>query len=624
MKEDLLRRGRCASFVPSGRAGCAGRIFHPTGRYNRPYATFSTVSEGAGEGRWQLRAAIVLLLPVLVLSMATLGCNRAPTASPAQPSQVALPAEGARGFTDVTTAAGIAFLHSFGDQKFSNLVEAVGSGAAWLDYDQDGNLDVYLATGKYNATISKGDPPKDKPLNRLFHNRGDGTFEDVTEKAGVGCAECYSMGVTVGDYDNDGFPDIYVANYGPNTLFHNRGDGTFEDVSARAGVGDPRCSAAATWLDYDLDGYLDLYVGNYIQFDAKYNLYYAPDGFPGPLAYAAEGDRLYHNRGDGTFEDTTEKAGITAAGRAMSVSAADFDDDGFDDIYVSNDAMENFLYHNQNGTHFVEEALQSGVAYNNAGDSTAHMAVDFGDYDGDGRLDIFVSDSSISSLFHNDGGGLFTDVSVGAGVGRHSAQFVGWGSFFFDFDNDGDLDLFKVNADLSRLFGQEPQLFENIGGGKFRDDSEPMGDFFHHEWMARGAAYADYDNDGDLDVVVVNLNNPAVLLRNDGQRSAWIELQLRGGMRPGNTGASATGAGAKRSNRDGVGAKVTLTAAGRRQVSERRTSASYLSQNDPRLHFGLDSADRVERIEVRWPSGKTQVLSDVPARQLVVVEEPND
>ncbi len=545
------------------------------------------------------------------------GCDRGPARSPSNGLRPPLPPEGKPGFVDITRAAGIDFVHSFGDEQFSNLVEAVGSGAAWLDYDQDGRLDLYIATGKHHPIISKGDPPRVQPLNRLFRNRGDGTFEDVTAKAGVGCPECYSMGVAVGDYDNDGYPDIYVSNYGPNTLFHNRGNGTFEDVTARAGVGDPRCSVAATWLDYDRDGYLDLYVGNYIQFDAKYNLYYAPDGFPGPLAYAAEFDRLYHNRGNGTFEDVTEKAGITGAGRAMSVSAADFDDDGLDDIYVSNDAMENFLYRNEGGSSFREGALEAGVAYNSAGDSTAHMAVDFGDYNGDGRLDIFVSDSSISSLFRNDGKGLFTDVAVPLGVGRNSAQFVGWGCFFFDFDNDGDLDIFKVNADLSRLFGQEAQLFENLGAAGFRDESARWGEFFRHEWMARGSAYGDYDNDGDLDVIVVNLNGPAIFLRSDGTRNAWIELQLVGGM-----GRTAS-AGSPRSNRDGLGAKVIVTAAGHTQVAEHRSTGGYLSQSDPRMHFGLGSAERAERIEIRWPSGTTQVLTDVPARKLLVVEEPD-
>jgi len=555
--------------------------------------------------------------PLLCLLVVLAGCHREPATSSRKPLPP-LPPESGRGFVEVTDAAGIDFVHSFGDKEFSNLVEAVGGGAAWLDFDQDGLVDLYIATGKYNSVISKGDPPKDKPLNRLYRNRGDGTFEDVTGKAGVGCAGCYSMGVAVSDYDNDGYPDILIANYGPNTLYRNRGDGTFEDVSADAGVGDPRCSAAATWLDYDRDGYVDLYVANYIQFDPKYNLYYAPDGFPGPLAYAAEFDRLYHNRGDGTFEDVSERAGITAMGRAMSVTAGDLDGDDRDDIYVSNDAMENFLYHNEGGGRFEERALMAGVAFNAAGDSTSHMAVDVGDYDSDGRFDIFVSDSSISSLFHNDGKGHFSDVSVPLGVGRHSAQFVGWGSFFFDYDNDGDLDIFKVNADLSRLFGQEPQLFENLPGGKLRDNSEQLGDFFRKEWMARGAAGADYDNDGDLDVIVVNLNTPAVLLRNDGNRNAWLELRLVGGMRPG------AAPGSKRSNRDGLGAKATVVAGGRTQTAERRASAGYLSQNDPRMHFGLGSAERAERIEIRWPSGKTQTLTDVATRQVLVVEEPDD
>lgn len=531
--------------------------------------------------------------------------------------QPGLPSEGQTGFVDVTKVAGIEFVHSFGDGKFSNLVEAVGSGAAWLDYDRDGHLDLYIATGKYHPVISKGERAKAYPSNRLYRNRGDGSFEDATARAGVGCTGCYSMGVAVGDYDNDGFPDIYVCNYGPNTLFRNRGDGSFEDVTMSAGVGDPSCSVAATWLDYDRDGYIDLYVGNYIRFDPKYNLYYAPDGFPGPLAYAPEADRLYRNQGDGTFKDVTAQVGIARVGRAMGVSAADFDDDGFEDIYVSNDVMENFLYRNERGAWFSEKALAVGVAYNSAGDSTSHMAVDFGDYDSDGRLDIFVSDSSISSLFHNDGDGFFSDVSVEAGIGGPSAQFVGWGSFFFDFDNDGDLDIFKANADLSRLFGQEPQLFENLNGTRFRDASDEMGEFFHREWMARGAAYGDYDNDGDMDVIVVNLNSPAVLLRNDGYRSSWIQLELRGGMGRYPTGTS------KRSNRDGLGAKVSVSAGGRTQVAERRSSSGYLSQNDHRMHFGLGKAEKVDRIEVRWPSGRTQILTDVRPRRLLLLEEPD-
>ncbi len=561
----------------------------------------------------------MLVALALGAAVAPASCTRRPEdgLSSPQRDRPAQPPERERGFTEVTGAAGVEFVHSFGDAGFSNLLEAVGGGAAWLDYDQDGRLDLYLTTGKYHPGISKGEPPPGNPLNRLFRNRGDGAFDDVTARAGVGCVGMYSMGLAVGDFDNDGYPDIYVSNHGPNALFRNRRDGTFEDVGERARVADPRCSVAATWLDFDRDGHIDLYVGNYIRFDPSYNLYYAPDGFPGPLAYAAEADALYRNRGDGTFEDVTERTGITGAGRAMTVAAADLDDDGFDDIYVSNDAMVNFLYRNEGGVRFREDALDAGVAYNSAGDSTSHMAVDFGDYDSDGKLDIFVSDSSISSLFHNEGKGLFNDVSVPAGVGRMSAQFVGWGSFFFDFDNDGDLDIFKVNADLSRLFGQEAQLFENIGAGGFRDASGGLGEFFDGEWMARGSACGDYDNDGDLDVVVVNLSSPATLLRNDGNRRGWIEIELRGGMGRLPAGRS------RLSNRDGLGTKVTVTAGGRTQVAERRSAASYLSQSDPRLHFGLGTAEAVDRIEVRWPSGKAQVLTGVPARKILVVEEPD-
>ncbi len=573
---------------------------------------------------WTTPAAPVLafLLAALLLPP---GCGRGPSheagsaATHGTPARPPLPPEG-NGFVDVTRAAGIDFVHSFGDGSFSNLIEAVGSGAAWLDFDQDGLLDLYLATGKHHPAVSKGERPPGDPLNRLYRNRGQGAFQDVTLEARVGCAGSFSMGVASADYDDDGFPDIYVANYGPNVLLHNRGNGSFEDATSRAGVGDPGASVAAVWLDYDRDGHLDLYVGNYIRFDPRYNLFYAPDGFPGPLSYAAELDRLYRNRGDGTFEDVTAAAGIDKAGRAMSVAAADFDDDGFDDIYVSNDAMENFLYRNVGGKRFSEVAGSMGVAYNSAGDSTSHMAVDFGDYDGDGRLDIFVSDSSISSLFHNRGKEGFLDQAVDAGVGRQSAQFVGWGSFFFDMDGDGDLDIFKVNGDLSRLFGQEPQVFENLGGGTFRDASGEKGEFFRKEWLARGAACGDYDSDGDLDVIVVNLNGPAVLLRNDGVHGSWIEVLLRGAMgraRPGG------GAPARLSNRDGLGAKVLVTAGGKTQTAERRSSGGYLSQNDPRMHFGLGKAEKVDRLEVRWPSGRVQVLEGVPARQVLTVEEPN-
>ena len=512
-------------------------------------------------------------------------------------------------FTDVTREAGIDFRHSFGDRSFSNLVEAVGGGAAWLDYDGDGNLDLYLATGSFTKGLSQGEKPSLSPGNRLYRNKGDGTFADVTKSAGVSCRGCFSTAVSAADFDNDGDSDLYVANFGPNVLYRNNGDGTFSDITERAGTGDTRCSVAIAWLDYDRDGLLDLYVGNYIQFDPKYDVFYAPDGFPGPLNYAGQPDSLYHNRGDATFEEIGGKVGLDGAGRAMAAAAVDIDADGYDDIYVTNDAMENYLYLNQKGSTLKESALTAGVAFNGMADQTASMAVDFGDYDADGLPDIFISDNALSSLFRNEGNGRFNDRSPQAGIAEASAQFVGWGAFFFDFDNDGDLDIFKTNSDLSRLFGQEDQLYENFGGGKFRDVSDAAGSYFEREEMGRGAAYADYDNDGDLDVVIVNLDSPAVLLRNDGgNRRRYLQILLKG----------------RASNRDGIGARLEVSAGGRKQVVHKRGSGGYLSQHDPRLHVGLGEINRVEELTVHWPSGRRQILRDVPAGQVLELLEPGD
>jgi hypothetical protein len=510
-------------------------------------------------------------------------------------------------FADVTGAAGIDFVHSIGDTEFSNLVEAVGGGAAWLDFDQDGFVDLYLVTGKYHEGVSEGAKPDRDPINRLYRNRGDGTFADVTAKAAVGCRGCYSMAVAVADYDNDGHPDIYVANHGPNVLYRNRGDGTFEDVTGRAAVGDAGCSVGAAWLDLDRDGLLDLYVGNYIEFDPDYRLYFKPDGFPGPLAYAGQPDRFYRNLGGGRFEEIGRQLGLARPARAMSVAAGDYDGDGYTDLYVTNDATENFLLHNVGGKKLEDVALRAGVAFNGMGDQTASMAVDFGDYDGDGRADIFVSDNSLCSLYRNVGDG-FDDLSPEAGIARTSAQFVGWGAFFFDYDNDGDLDIFKVNSDLSRLFGQEDQLFENRDG-RFHDVSLRMGPYFREERMGRGAAFADYDNDGDADIVIVNIDSGAVLLRNEGgNRNRSLALRLVG----------------RASNRDGVGAMVRVTAGGRVQTAEKRSTRGYLSQSDPRMLFGIGSAGAAGRIEVRWPSGRSQQLKDIAAQGTITIAEPED
>ena len=543
-------------------------------------------------------------LPGFAIAPALLLIGVAATAA-TPPRQPAPPAPVT--FVEVTRQAGIDFVHSFGDLRFSNLIEATGSGAAWLDYDRDGNIDLYLATGKYHDGLSEGARPPGSPLNRLYRNRGDGTFEDVTARAGVGCETCFSIGVTVGDYDNDGWPDIYVANHGANVLYRNLGNGLFADMTRHAGVGNAACSVAATWLDFDRDGWLDLYVGNYIEFDPKYRQYYSPDGFPGPLAYEPQADVLYRNRRDGTFEDVTLRMGITMRGRAMSVAAADYDADGWDDIYVANDASENFLFHNLKGARFEETARFAGVAFNGMADQTASMAADFGDFDGDGRLDLFVSDNALCSLYHNEAR-TFVDISLEAGIARTSAQFVGWGAFFFDYDNDGDLDIFKANSDLSRLFGQEDQVFENVEG-RFHDVSTKLGPYFREARMGRGAAWADYDNDGDPDILITNAGSPPVLLRNDGgNRNSWVGVRLKGTV----------------SNRDGIGARVKVTFGGRMMTTERRATHGYLSVSDPRLFFGLGAAKRADLVEVIWPSGRTQVLRDVAAGTIVTIEEPGN
>lgn len=517
-----------------------------------------------------------------------------------------IPADGGIYFKDITRQAGIDFKHSYGDDHLDNLIESDGGGAAFLDYDRDGYMDLFMTTGVFDKKVNKSHPAEGNPHNRLFRNMGNGSFRDVTREAKL-TTQGYSMGVTIGDYDNDGNPDIYISNYGPNILYHNNGNGTFSDVTDRAGVGGDDCSIGSVWFDYDNDGKLDLYVGNYIKFDLNYNLYYAPDGFPGPLAYDGEPDRLYHNLGDGKFEDVTVAMGVyQPMGRAMGVAAADYDDDGWADIYVSNDHMENYLYHNEKGKGFKNIAVMAGVAANEMGDATTSMAVDFADYNNDGKVDIFVSDDNYCSLYRNEGNGIFKDMSNISGIAQYAGQHVGWASCFFDFDNDGDQDLFKVNGKLNHEYGEEDQLFENDGQGNFKDSSLQHGEYFKKEYVGRGASFGDYDNDGDIDLYIVNLNSYGILLRNDGgNRNNWITFDLEG----------------VQSNRDGIGAKVKVSAGGKDQYGIKQSASGYLSTNDPRLHFGLGKADKIERVEIRWPSGKVQVLENVKVNQILKIKE---
>ena len=511
-------------------------------------------------------------------------------------------------FQEIGPEIGLDFIHSIGDNDLHNIVESDGGGAAFLDYDQDGYIDIYACTGTWLEGFSKSEKPAELPYNHLYRNRGDGTYEDVTKKAGVG-GPWYSMGVTTGDYNNDGYPDIYLSNYGPNVLLKNNGNGTFSDVTRRANVsGGKECSVGAAWLDYDNDGFLDLYVGNYLEFDPNYKYYYAPDGFPGPMAYDSQQDVLYHNRGDGTFEDVTKAMGIIDLdGRAMGVGAADYDDDGFTDIYVANDHTLNYLWHNDGGKQFVDKGTMSGTAFSQAGEATVSMSVDFADFNEDGLLDLFVSDDSYCSLYENSGNGLFSDKGVPSNISMAAAQFVGWSSSFVDYDNDGDVDIFKTNGALKHLYGQEDQLFENEGGGKFTDVSLKLGKYFQKELVGRGACLGDYDNDGDFDIFIVNLNDRGVFLRNNkGNQNNWLMLKLTGTT----------------SNRDGIGARVKVTSGGKVQTAQKKSTTGYLSQNDPRLHFGLAKNEMVDRIEIKWSSGKIQVLENIKANQILTVTEP--
>lgn len=555
---------------------------------------------------------LIFVLPVILTAIAIISCqsnkNSNSTSSSAQATKASLPPENDEFYQNIIDYSGIDLVRTIGDEHLSNLVESDGGGAAFIDYDQDGFLDLYISNGNFveNLSMNENEKPNKKSENKLYRNLGNGTFEDVTAKAKVG-DRGYGMGVTVGDFNNDGYSDIYVSNYGPNVLYQNNGDGTFTDVTSRAGTAGDECSVGATWLDYDNDGYLDLYVGNYITFDPQYNYYYAPDGFPGPMAYEGQADILYHNEGDGTFKDATREMGVyNTNGRAMGVGAADYNNDGFIDIFVSNDHMVNYLYHNVNGERFEDRGIMSGVAFNQVGEATISMSVDFADYNNDGLMDLFVSDNAYCSLHKNEGNGVFTEMSYNAGIAVACGQFVGWASSFLDYDNDGDQDLFKVNGELKHLYGQEDQLFENDGNGKFTEVSTQRGSYFQEERVGRGACFGDYDNDGDIDVFIVNLEDKGVLLRNNkGNQNNWIMLNLIG----------------EASNRDGVGAQISISYSDKKQYAQKESSSGYISTNDHRLHFGLGDAAKVDSIEIIWPSGIVQQLKNIEANQIIDIKE---
>lgn len=510
-------------------------------------------------------------------------------------------------FEDATAKSGLTFVQQYCDERIANIIESNGSGAAILDYDNDGWPDVYLVNqGPLEGVTHHKQGTRREP-NRLYRNQGNGTFEDVAEKAGVAGAG-FGIGAVAADYDNDGYVDLYLVTVGKNILYHNRGNGTFEDVTDKAGVGDKGTGIGAVWLDVDGDGKLELLVANYLTYDPNYRLYFNPDAYPGPLSYKSEFNVLYRNRGDGTFEDISEKAGIRIPGhRAMSVCAFDFNGDGAPDIYISNDATPNQLLVNDGKGHFHDAALQSQVAFNALGEAAGSMTAAIGDYNGDLIPDILVSRLGYGSLYTGRRDGMFEDRMMTSGLGALTAQYVGWGSIFFDYDNDGKQDAFVANGDAHHLVGWESLLLLNKGDGTFADGADKGGAVFRTKIRARGSFVLDYDNDGRMDVLVTAMADRVFLLHNRGNfGNHWLTFDLQG----------------TRSNRDGFGARILLTAGGKVQYAEARCPAAFLGQSDRRVHFGLGAAQTAEKIEIRWPSGTLQVLSEVRADQILKIKEP--
>jgi len=523
-------------------------------------------------------------------------------------------------FVDVVRAAGITFQHDNAPSPEKYLIETMGSGCGWIDYDQNGLLDFYLVNGAATRVYS----PKQTLRSALYRNNGDGTFTDVTGKAGVGAERLFGMGVAVGDYDNDGFPDLLVLGYGRCILYHNNGDGTFTDVTERARVENSgRWASSAAWFDYDNDGRLDLVIANYVDWSPERNFYCGDQG-PGMRSYCHPDDfhgqppTLYHNNGDGTFTDVSKSSGLgLKGGNGLGVVTFDYDNDGWQDIFIANDHMPNFLFHNNRDGTFREVAYAAGVAVSADGLFEAGMGADAADATGDDRMDLVVThlDMQLARFYQNLGDQTFDDATLRSKLGYATYHMSGFGTRFMDYDNDGARDLFMANGHVldniqryraDTQYAEPKLMFRNNGRGIFENVSDRLGPDFQLPRVSRGAAIADFDNDGDLDILVNNNGQAPQLLRNDGgNANHWLEILLIG----------------TESNRDGVGSRVKVSTGDLILFDQRKGGMSYQSAQDPRLHFGLGQHAHVDALEILWPSRSMTKLANLGSDRIIAVKE---